>query len=245
MAKGIAHISCIPLRAEPGSRFEMVSQLLLGETYEVLEEQDDWLRIRMDFDLYEGWLNRAQFLELNEAPAETKIITVSPVSYAVNKRNLVLSMGSELGHEEGEFVLRHNREVVHLSAQNRESGLITQAKSLLGAPYLWGGRTFMGIDCSGFVQVVFKSLAKALPRDAKDQARVGETLSFLAETKPGDLVFFDNAEGNITHVGILMNQEEVIHASGLVRIDRIDSEGIFNVETGKYTHHLRLIKRPF
>ncbi|MDX5321083.1 MAG: C40 family peptidase [Bacteroidota bacterium] len=242
MPQGIAHLSCIPLRAEPTSKSEMVSQLLMGETYQIIEEQGDWFRIRMDWDHYEGWINSTQLL-LRDEVLPTRLITTSPVSYAIDQGNRVLSMGSELSIQEAGYMLRHENHVIEISAQNAQTDPVFLAKTFLGTPYLWGGRTFMGIDCSGLIQVIAKAKHKAIFRDARDQVQLGEVVSFIQEVQPGDLAFFDNEEGNIVHVGLLISQEEIIHAHGSVRIDRFDSRGIFNREKGKYSHNLRVIKR--
>lgn len=245
MPTGICHLSCIPLRAEPSSKAEMISQLLLGETYDILEETNDWAYIKLDWDRYEGWINRGQ-LYIPKEILPTRLITTSPVSYAIGTQNHIISLGSELSvSANGVVCFRHLAEEVQLSAQSPDKDPIRLARSMLGAPYLWGGRTFMGIDCSGLVQVVAKAMQKAIHRDAKDQANLGETVAFIQESKPGDLAFFDNAEGTITHVGMLLGHDEIIHASGMVRIDRFDTQGIFNADSGKHTHKLRIIKRVF
>jgi cell wall-associated NlpC family hydrolase len=123
------------------------------------------------------------------------------------------------------------------------AGLMASARAYLNAPYLWGGRTAFGIDCSGFTQMVFKLNGFKLLRDAWQQAELGEPLSFVEESHPGDLAFFDNEEGKITHVGLIIENTQIIHASGKVRIDKLDHYGIFNGDTKKYSHHLRVIKR--
>jgi gamma-D-glutamyl-L-lysine dipeptidyl-peptidase len=113
----------------------------------------------------------------------------------------------------------------------------------LNSPYLWGGKTPFGIDCSGFTQMAYKLAGIKLRRDAWQQAEQGHTINLLEETEPGDLAFFDNDEGNIVHVGIILRDHKIIHAAGKVRIDSIDHYGINNKELKKYTHKLRLIKR--
>lgn len=222
----------------------MISQLIMGETYEVLEEKGDWIQIRMDWDGYEGWINHTQ-LFLSESIPATQWITNSPVTFAVGTARHVLSMGSELSAGEEGYRFRHSGEFVQCSAQSGETDPVELARSFLGSPYLWGGRTFMGIDCSGLIQVVAKAMRKAIHRDAKDQVKSGQNIAFIQECKPGDLAFFDNDEGEIIHVGMLLSEKEIIHASGSVRIDRFDSNGIYQNERGKYTHKLRVIKRLF
>ena len=255
MKYGIARISVIPCRAEPADMAEQVTQLLFGEAYQVLEERAKWLRVRNAFDKYEGWIDRNQHTEISEETfkVHTKTVYSSAelVSLLRNKQTGSLSpivLGSSLpAYADNELTVAE--ETFEFLGDDRafkytnRSKLVEDAHMYLNAPYLWGGRSPFGIDCSGFTQLVYKLNGMTLPRDAKDQAKEGVTLSFIEEAEPGDLAFFDNQEGNIIHVGILLGDNYIIHASGKVRIDRIDHQGIYNLEKRDYSHKLRIIKQ--
>ncbi|MGE3825539.1 MAG: C40 family peptidase, partial [Bacteroidia bacterium] len=144
-----------------------------------------------------------------------------------------------VGDEEFSF----DGEITHPLSDSIPALVSEYATVFLNAPYLWGGRSVFGIDCSGFTQVVFKMAGIQLKRDAYQQAEQGITLSFVEEAQTGDLAFFDNEEGKIVHTGIVLSQGKIIHASGKVRIDKLDHQGIYNHDTKKYSHKLRLIKR--
>ncbi|MBK7084827.1 MAG: C40 family peptidase [Flavobacteriales bacterium] len=134
--------------------------------------------------------------------------------------------------------------VTNVSADGERADLIdAYMHPFLGAPYLWGGRTPTGVDCSGLTQMLFMLMGIYLPRDAYQQAEEGDPVELVDLAEPGDLAFFDNAEGRITHVGIVLPERRILHASGRVRIDALDQEGIFDAEQGKYSHKLRLVKR--
>lgn len=249
---GICNLAIIPLRAEPNDRSEIVSQVLFGEHFEVLEELKQWRRIRMQYDDYEGWVDSKQFQTISEAAYQTLskepiILNGDLIDYisAPNNTLLPIPLGASLSF------LSHNEinisqfqfEGTKTSGIQDKSKLINTAFLYLNAPYLWGGKTPFGIDCSGFTQMVYKLNGYSLFRDASQQAGQGEALSFIEESEPGDLAFFDNEEGSIIHVGIIMENNYIIHASGKVRIDRLDHLGIFNPETQKHTHKLRVIKK--
>lgn len=173
-----------------------------------------------------------------------KITSQFPLSACVNsdKQLIWLLPGSTLPHF-SESTFKINEQSFEYNGEFIQNDILTTANHFLNAPYLWGGRSLFGIDCSGFTQVVFKIHGKKLNRDASQQAKQGETVAFRSAALGGDLAFFDNEEGRITHVGIMLNNDQIIHASGKVRIDLIDDHGIIHKETGRYSHKLRIIKR--
>src|SRR5690554_4192397 len=249
MEYGICNLSIVPLRAEPSDLSEMVSQLLYGEHFKVLEKRKNWSFIRLAFDGYEGWLDNKQFVHIDQEEyiqLETKPLRLSSdvVDFVMFENHQLLSicLGSSISASD---LLNHSFEGKSFSGDLPKNHLIVSAVSYLNTPYLWGGKTPFGIDCSGFTQMVYKLNGKRLLRDASQQATQGEALSFIEESEAGDLAFFDNEEGKITHVGIIMEDNYIIHAHGKVRIDRLDHSGIFNVELRRHTHRLRVIKRIF
>jgi cell wall-associated NlpC family hydrolase len=227
MQKGICHIAQIPLRGEPRSAAEMVSQLLFGELYSILRQEGDWYYIKMDFDGYEGWLSDSsihRYTEENNRKVQSD--GFANISNDIISGNVMSSMGSE---------------VILLDGTERISSIDDLAKKFLGTPYLWGGRHFSGIDCSGFVQVVYKVLGIKLPRDASQQQKIGKPVAF-DNLFLGDLVFFEHNE-RIGHVGMVVSSGMIIHSHGMVRIDRLTREGIINKDTGLQTHTYHSAKR--
>ncbi|MBD3749642.1 MAG: C40 family peptidase [Sphingobacteriales bacterium] len=255
---GICQLSVIPIRANPEHRSEMVSQLIFGDTFEILAQENQWLKIKNRDDDYEGWVNESQVSEINEdflndlekqATFLTREVNVMLLKGSL-REPIYVPAGSLLPFYEASKC-RINQDIYQVTSSNIfipnqeefASDITETAKMFLNVPYLWGGRTHAGIDCSGFAQIVFKMLGIQLKRDASQQAEQGKLVDFLTEAKAGDLAFFDNEEGRITHVGIMLNNSQIIHASGRVKIDRIDNQGIFAVEQNKYTHRLRIVKR--
>jgi len=252
----ICRLAVAPLRASASDRAEIVSQLLFGDHVIVINQDGQWYKVRNVYDGYEGWvdfkqlapLSENQFEQLTEsrylAPAELANVVMDDAG-----SKYFLSPGSPLPlYKDGACylgdtkyrVMFHPREMMPNPEQ-----LINTALFFQNVPYLWGGKTLFGIDCSGFTQTVFRLHGIALLRDAWQQSEQGTAVDFLPEVKTGDVAFFDNAEGRIIHVGIMLSDSEIIHASGKVRIDRMDQEGIYNDELGRYTHKLRIIRRFF
>jgi hypothetical protein len=243
---GICNLSNIPIRYSPDSKSEIVSQLLFGETFNVIEQADGWINILTKDDHYTGWISSKQFEPLETTIHHIETAGIYPFIKALSsKGDVMIPAGSTLPNLEGNTFKINNIEY-KLTEQNKQYPFdkIEQiALHYKNAPYLWGGRTPFGIDCSGFTQTVYKQCGVQLKRDASQQAEEGKTISFLEETKCGDLAFFDNEDGRITHVGIMLTPSRIIHASGYVRIDGIDSFGIMNQQENQYSHKLRIIKR--
>ncbi len=247
MKYGLCNLSLVPLRLEASDTSEMVSQLLYGDHFKIIEINKKWCKIRVSFDNYEGWVDSKQFLEINSEvyhslEEQTPKLTSDIMEFIsdINGTLIPVSIGSNLNALP---YLNHSYEGNFITGTLAKQNIIDSALLFLNAPYLWGGKSAFGIDCSGFTQLVYKLNGYKLMRDAKDQATQGETLSFIEESEPGDLAFFDNNEGIITHVGIIMNNNYIIHAHGKVRIDLLDHSGIFNVELKKHSHKLRVIKK--
>ncbi|NNF31304.1 MAG: C40 family peptidase [Flavobacteriaceae bacterium] len=247
MKYGLCNLSIVPLRAESSDQSELVSQILYGETFKVLERRKKWSKIRLQFDSYEGWIDNKQFTEiskedfkkLNELPVQLSSDLVNFITTRENQL-IIITIGSNVAASD---FLAHQYEGNKVESSLTKEAIIDTALLYLNAPYLWGGKSPLGIDCSGFTQMVYKLCGYSLLRDASQQASQGEALSFIEESEPGDLAFFDNEEGIITHVGIIMEDHHIIHAHGKVRIDRLDHTGIFNAEKRTHTHKLRVIKR--
>ncbi|HEU4716314.1 MAG TPA: C40 family peptidase [Bacteroidia bacterium] len=253
---GVCHLSAVPCRKEASDRSEMVNQLLFGDAFRVVEKRDSWHRITTVRDRYDCWIDRKQYIEISKntfdaLEHETHPVTsdlfsiITDVGAAVS---FPVSLGCTLPFFSNGKCQVDNRvytfEGDFFSPADKVSRnrIVETAMSFLNAPYLWGGRTPFGLDCSGFTQVVFKANGIYLKRDAYQQAEYGSPYSFVEEAQPGDLAFFDNEEGRITHVGIVLDDNKIIHASGRVRIDHFDHYGIFTPERGGYTHNLRVIK---
>lgn len=259
MRYGISNLSIVPVRSEPHERSEMCTQILFGECYIIIDEIDKWCRVQMALDEYQGWIDRKMVYEIdvncyNQLSADACKVTTDVFNIVqrvddyssflivagsslpfFNESTRSFRLGDNDYHIQGNHFANHT-----LSARDL---IIENGLKYFNAPYLWGGRSPLGIDCSGFSQILYKMAGIIIPRDAVQQSVLGANLSFVEEASPGDLAFFDNEEGEIVHVGIIWENHKIIHASGKVRIDNVDHFGIYNVDTKRYTHKMRLMRR--
>ncbi|MFD0797158.1 NlpC/P60 family protein [Maribacter chungangensis] len=246
MQYGICPISIVPVRALPEEASEMVTQLLFGEHFKVLESRKRWSKIRVAFDKREGWvlntqldfITRDEYDQIQHAP---KNYASELISYVERQSSMLVPVliGSCINEKLSQVKFEGNL----ISSRQVKDNLIKIALLYLNAPELWGGKTPFGIDASGFTQMVYKINGYHLLRSAQEQANQGIPLSFVEESEAGDLAFFDNSNGIIDHVGIIMDNNYIIHVNGVVRIDRLDHTGIFNNDQRNYTHKLRVIKK--
>ncbi len=248
MQYGICALSVVPVRESSQDASEMVTQLLYGEHFKILEKRKLWSKIRIAFDKCEGWVKNVQINEIEEYEYNEIKAVDNPkyssdlVSFVELKNHSLLSivLGSTLSSQ---ILVNRKYDCQFYNEKKSKDNLIKTALSYLNTPHLWGGKSPFGIDNSGFVQMVYKINGYQLLRFSHEQATQGTALSFIEESEAGDLAFFDNQDKIINHVGIIMNDNYIIHVNGCVRIDRLDHTGIFNAELKNYTHKLRVIKK--
>ncbi|MBK6266343.1 C40 family peptidase [Marivirga sp. S37H4] len=254
--KGISRLSVIPVRKSGADTAEMVTQLLFGDHYKVLEvsENGKWIKIKIHFDGYEGWIDVKQFHAITDEyfdqinHSDYKICTDLTASILYQKSLLPVTIGSIIPINTNEIFkieehLGFNGEAKSLSARRDFEYCKSIGMKYLNAPYMWGGKSPFGIDCSGYTQIVFRICGYHLFRDASEQVSQGKSVDSLENSKPGDLAFFRNEERKVVHVGILLENQTILHASGKVKIELIDENGIFNIEQKSYTHYLTDIRR--
>ena len=260
MLKAISLHSIVPVRAEAREGSEQNTQMLFAETCEILEEKPRWNRVKLDLDGQEGWVDAKMIAPMTEKEYEAHLssmksaaLVIFPIIYAISENNgqtIPLTAGTRLpNYKDGEFELlgvkfRVDASMVRtapipLSLQT----LLETTRFFLNTPYLWGGKNALGMDCSGFTQVIMSLFGKSLLRNASEQATQGIAIPDLSHAQAGDLVFFDHKDGKISHVGIILDAERVIHCSGRVKVEKLTEKGIFSIEKGEYTHHLVQIRR--
>lgn len=263
MEYGICALSAVPVRAEPTDKAELVTQLIFGECYTVLLTQGNWYQIRLAADQYVGWIDFKQHMSVtaeyftawNEQDHPRSLDVVQMVSDAHTR--IPVTLGSRLPFFDGMMLRLGSQQLFYNGAATNPlnghgpGGPVDKRLALvqkmgqvyLKSPYVWGGKSLFGLDCSGLMQQLYGLIGVQLPRDARQQIDHGQTVHFVSQTRPGDLAFFDNADGAIVHVGIMLDDQQILHASGEVRIDPLDHNGIYHRQRQKYSHKLRLIKR--
>lgn len=248
MQYGICHLSIVPVRVSPDNSTAMVTQLVYGDLFKIKENRKHWVRIVDTFDGQEGWVSKNQFKLISEEDFnklntdEEQILATDFISHILTSEEIFqpITLGARI---DVSGFLGQTHEGNSQKPKQDKSKLVETALLFLNAPSLSGGKTPFGVDCSGFTQMVYKANGFKLFRDTEKQATQGEALSFIEESEPGDLAFFDNSDGIIDHVGIILKNNYIIHSYGYVRIDRIDHTGIFNPQEKIYTHKLRVIKK--
>ena len=260
MVKGISLHSVVPVRAEARESAEQNTQMLFGELCTVLEEIPGWSRIKLEIDGQEGWVDAKMICPMKseeytsyKTSLSTSARVVFPIAYAVSENNsqtLPLTAGTQLAnYKDGHFEVLGVRfcidptMTISQPLTLNEENLLRTVRFFLNTPYLWGGKNALGMDCSGFTQVIMSLFGKQLLRNASEQVSQGEEIAQLSQAQAGDLAFFDHKDGKISHVGIIIDSQRIIHCSGRVKVEKLDEIGIFNAEMGNYSHNLVQIRR--
>ena len=271
--KGISLHSVVPVRTEAREGAEQSTQMLFGELCEIIESQEPransrWLRVKLENDGQEGWVDekmicpmKPEEYESYKASLASFAIVTFPVAYAVSENNgqtIPLPAGTRLAHYQVQTAngassarfevlgvgFRIEPSMVTTAPLTlNEQNLLQTVRFFLNTPYLWGGKNALGMDCSGFTQVIMSLFGRQLLRNASEQATQGQSVRDLKSARAGDLAFFDHEDGKISHVGLIIDAERIIHCSGRVKVEKLDETGIFNTETGEYSHHLVQIRR--
>ncbi len=258
MQYAVSVLPVVPLRSGASEKDEMISQLLFGEYVRIIEKQQKWSFVEICHDRYQGWLYNPMIMEVSEDSALKSInsdfrVTGNlflPVKNTTSKHPVYIPAGSsmyEYKPASNSFRIDNldfqcQQEPFFYTREKVREDINRAAIGFLNIPYLWGGKNPFGMDCSGLTQTVMKLFGITIPRDARQQVEVGITVNFADEAQPGDLAFFDNEEGEIIHTGIIIRNQQIVHASAQVMVDRIDHQGIYNAALKQYTHHLRVIK---
>ena len=245
MLNGMCILPVIPMRKRKSDTSEMINQILFGESFKVLKKQKNWSYVELFHDQYQGWIDNSQYIITKKNTRDFIISNKKYSNIKIKSINQTLLIGSFIPQNKQlrkEINLEENLLFCHIKPFDIWFKKI--AKKYLNTPYLWGGRTPIGIDCSGYTQMVYRFFNTQLPRDAHQQEKEGMELQNIKHVKVGDLAFFERNKA-ITHVGIIIGKNKIIHASGKVRIDLIDKKGIFNIDSKSYSHKLKSLKRVF
>jgi hypothetical protein len=252
----VCPLSIVPVRASSADKSEMLTQLLFGECVEILHRKGkQWLKVRCLTDNTIGWVSTNQLQLITPSEQETfrdfyafSLEFIQPIMSSDMSRPITIGarlpdfdgMRCTLGEVDYTF---SGQAVFPRDLKPSADLIIKFARRYLNAPYLHGGRSPFGIDAGALVQLVFSFVGIVLHRYPEQQVEQGRTVDFVQQAQPGDIAFFQAKNGNITHTGILLPDEKIIHSYGQVRIDNVDHYGIYNEELKKYTHKLRIVRR--
>jgi hypothetical protein len=252
---GVCRVAVIPIRKEPKEQSEMISQLLFGEYFDITGIIEKWLKINTHFDHFTGWIDRKLFKEANLEKGMGTLIQpalysrIAEIEMPDGSTQLIPAGSSLPGYDETNSELMIGNQKFRISPlcgdilPPASQKVYETARQFINTPYLWGGRSVFGFDCSGFIQTVYKIHGIPLKRETQQQVLSGQLVSALKDAIPGDLAFFCNDEGRVNHVGMVLTDSQIIHCSGWVRVDRLDEKGIFNRENGVYSHLLKEVRR--
>jgi len=236
---------------------EIISQALIWERVEIIGIKDNWCKIKQ-WDNYESWIYK-DCLSSDEVYAKNNLSNYSKWFY-VNKRiseiisedkknKKYLSFGSlipiiDIKDEVFLITIMPDNNKYYINVDNVVSSednidldrIINYSMQIIGTPYLWGGKSGFGYDCSGFIQTLFRFLKVALPRDCKDQISCSNLQKVSKDIQKGDLIYFNNND-NVSHVGMLINSSNFIHCSGEVKIESTNKDDVnFNLDLYNKIH---------
>lgn len=251
MKYGICELPYIPLRSETSHKSEMLNQVVFGEKYKIIAKRANWSQVELIHDNYCGYIENKVINEIEENDFNEMIIMQNSNNVLIKNNNekIIIPMGAKIPKEinNNKFSIKDNNyellSEIYCKKKNKKEIIFEKSNALLNTAYLWGGRTEWGLDCSGFSQLIYRSIGIEIPRDANKQSQLGNPVCFFEEAELGDLAFFENEEKEVIHVGIIIDKNKIIHCSGFVKIDFIDHNGIFDKKQGYYSYQLSIIKK--